>query len=49
MHDAGVVRLRVRWLGRVSRRAGEGGVGELGLLGGGFRAVSSWTEVGCRC
>ena len=24
MHDAGVVRLRVRWLGRVSRRAGGG-------------------------
>ena len=41
VHDVGVVRLRGRWLGRVSRRAGEGGVRELGVLGGGLRDVSS--------
>lgn len=45
MHDAGVVRLRGRGLGCVSRRAGEGGVRELGVLGGGLCDVSSWTEV----
>ena len=46
MHDAGVLRLRGRWLGRVSRRAGEGGVRELGVLWGGLSDVSSGEYMG---
>jgi hypothetical protein len=41
VHDAGVMRLRARWLGRVSRRAGKGRGVELSALGGGLRAISS--------